>query len=276
MPLNYRVDVEMEKLILGLDGMDFDLALDLNLTNILQVQFDRIIVPINDVMGQPTSPEVWASFLCGEHVKKMFKGRKRRWLLKYLVKLKQVFPFISMGLGKKACGEIVSFPKLNRKTWVDLPNVKEFNSPYYSYTNEVFQYTQQFGEDTDLAAYKQSILDLYEKDSKTMLSEVISEATNPSCDILFAYLHFPDMFNHLWFQDVDELHSYYRTMDEFVGKILASVDDAHVIIISDHGFDMTKGDHSNFGFISSNKFMNFPKDIMDLGKLMYKYAGAAK
>ncbi len=266
----------MKKLILGLDGMDFDIALDLNLTNILQIQFGRIEVPINEVLGQPTSPEVWASFLCGEHVKKMFKGRKRERLMKYLVKLKRMFPFISMGIGRKICGQIVSFPTLDRKTWVDLPNVKEFNSPYYSYTNEVFEYTQQFGKDKDLDAYKKNILDLYERDSKRIISEVNLEVTHPSCDILFCYLHFPDMFNHLWFQEVDALYSHYRKMDAFVKGILDSVGDTHVIIVSDHGFDMSKGDHSDFGFISSNKFMNFPKDIMGLGKLMYEYADVNK
>jgi len=136
----------MKKLILGLDGMDFDIAVDLNLQNVLQVQFGRIEVPISEILGRPSSPEVWASFLCGERVKKVFAGRKRIWLLKYLVKLKRMFPFISLGLGKKASGQIVGFPELDRETWVDLPNVKEVNSPYYSYANEVFEYAKQFGE----------------------------------------------------------------------------------------------------------------------------------
>lgn len=266
----------MKKLILGLDGMDFDIAVDLNLKNILQIQFGRIEVPINDVLGQPTSPEVWGSFLCGQYVKKMFTGRKREWLLKYLIKLKRMFPFISMGIGKKACGKIVGFPKLGKKTWVDLPNVKEVNSPYYSYTNEVFEYTKQFGEDKDLDAYKKNILDLYERDSKKILSEVNLEVAHPECDILFAYLHFPDLFNHIWFQELDTLYLYHRKMDAFVKEILDLVGDTHVIIVSDHGFDLSKGHHSDFGFISSNKFMNFPKDIMGLGKLMYEYAGANK
>jgi hypothetical protein len=274
--LNYSVDIKMKKLILGLDGMDFDIALDLNLKNILQLQFGRIVVPINEVLGQPSSPEVWASFLCGEHVKTMFEGRKRVWLLKCLVKLKKVFPLISMGIAKKTTGQVVGFPKLNKKTWVDLPNVKEINSPYYSYTNEIFTYSKQFSEDKDLDNFKNNILDLYERDTERIISEVKLEITDPTCDVLFAYLHFPDMFNHLWFQDLDTLYSYYQKMDDFVKEVLDLIEDTHVIIVSDHGFDISKGHHSNFGFISSNKFMNFPKDIMELGKLMYEYAGAKK
>jgi hypothetical protein len=49
-----------------------------------------------------------------------------------------------------------------------------------------------------------------------------------------------------------------------------------VTIVSDHGFDLSKGDHSDFGFVSSNRFMNFPRDIMGLGALMYAYAGVPK
>lgn len=266
----------MKKLILGLDGMDFDIALDLNLKNILQVQFGRIAVPISKILDQPTSPEVWASFLCGEHVKMIFTGRKRIRLLKYLVKLKRVFPFISIGLGKKTTGRVVSFPKLNKETWVDLPNVEEVNSPYYSYTNEIFKYSKQFREDKNLDDFKDNILDVYERDTERIISEVKSEIKDPTCDILFAYLHFPDMFNHLWFQDLDTLYSHYQKMDDFVKQVLDLVGDTHVIIVSDHGLDFSKGEHSDFGFISSNKFMNFPKDIMGLGKLMYEYAGAKK
>jgi hypothetical protein len=266
----------MKKLILGLDGMEFDVAVDLNLKNILQVQFGRIIVPINEAMGLPISPEVWGSFFCGEHVKLMFEGQKRSWLLKYLIKLKKMFPFISFGLAKKTTGKIVGFPKLNKETWIDLPNVKEVNAPYYSYGNEAFQYTHQFSKDKNLDAYQKNVLNLYRMKTKKILSEVNKEMLHPTVDILFAYLHFPDMFNHLWFQDVDTLYSHYQKMDSFVKQVLDLVGDIHVIIMSDHGFDFKTNDHSDFGFISSNKFMNFPKDIMGLGKLMYEYAGANK
>jgi hypothetical protein len=266
----------MKKLILGLDGMDFDIAVDLNLSNILQIQFERIQVPISKILGVPSSPEVWASFLCAEWVEMRFKGRKRHRILKYIVKLKKALPFISLGLSAKISGKAEGFSELRRKTWVDLPNVKEVNVPYYSYKNEVFKYTHQFADDKDLDAYKKKVLDLYERDSKKIILEVNLEVTHPECDILFAYLHFPDMFSHLWFQDLDTLYSHYQKMDNFVNQVLASVGDTHVIIVSDHGFDISKGEHSDFGFISSNKFMNFPKDIIGLGKLMYDYAGAKK
>ena len=267
----------MKKLILGLDGMDFDIAVDLDLKNVLQIQFGRIVVPISEILGRPSSPEVWASFLCGERVKKVFSGKKRLSLLKYLVKLKKLFPFISLGLGKKVSGQIVGFPELDKETWVDLPNVKEVNSPYYSYTNEVFEYAEQFGEDKDLDNFRKNVSDLYERDIKKITSAVKSEIEHPECDILFAYLHFPDMFSHAWFQDKDKLFSLHREIDDFVGTILKMLKkDIHVIILSDHGFDFKTNDHSDLGFISSNKFINFPKDIIGLGKLMYEYAGANK
>lgn len=266
----------MKKLILGLDGMDFDIAIDLNLDNVLQTQFGRIQVPISKIHGVPASPEVWASFLCGEHVMKKFEGRKRLWLRKYLIKLKKIFPFISLSIGKKALGPIDGFPELDKETWIDLPNVKEVNSPYYSYTNEFFDYSKQFNKDEDLDSFRNKVLALYEKDAENLLLEVKSEVEHPDCDILFAYLHFPDVFSHLWFEDRDDLYAQYKKIDAFVKQVLDLVGNRHVIIISDHGFDISKGSHSDFGFISSNKFMNFPEDIIGLGESMYEYAGAKK
>jgi hypothetical protein len=191
--------------------------------------------------------------------------------------LKRLLPFIHLGLINKTCGHIAGFPELDEETWVDLPNVKEVNSPYYSYTNESFEYAHQFDEDKDLDAYKKKILALYEKDTEKIISAVKLEVEHPECNVLFAYLHFPDLFNHLWFQDKDELYSLYRELDEYVGSVLKLLrKDIHVIIISDHGFDFRTNDHSDLGFISSSKFMNFPKDIIELGKLMYEYAGAKK
>lgn len=266
----------MKKLILGLDGMDFDVAVKLNLQNVLQLQFDRIAVPINEKFKQPSSPEVWASFLCGEHVNKVFKGRKRLWSLSYLEGLKKIFPFISLGIGKKVTGMITGFPELDKKSWVDLPNVAEINSPYYSYTNEFFELCRKLDRDKDLDAFQNEVLAIYEKDTQKIINEVSSEMESPRFDIIFAYIHFPDLFNHFWLQDLDVLYSLYRKVDDFVGKVLSIVEGVHVIIISDHGWDFNEEKHSDFGFISSSEFMNFPKDIIGLGKLMYEYAGAEK
>jgi hypothetical protein len=270
----------MKKLILGLDGMDFDLAVDLNLENTLQMQFDKISVPIDKHLGYPVSPEVWASFLCGEHVESKFDTVESflpfKRLLKYVIRMKRFLPFISLGIGRKIAGNATGFQRLDRKTWIDLPNVKEINSPFYSYKNDVFVALYEYRQNNDFDLLKRKFLDIFETHSKELFDFIKAEVENPECDLLFAYHHFPDMFNHLWYDEPEGMFELNRKVDKFAGQVKDLVGDIHTIIMSDHGFDSSKGHHSNMGFISSNKFMNFPKDIIGLGKLMYEYAGANK
>ena len=121
--------------------MDCDLAVGLNLKNVLQLQFSEILVPIHKELGLPSSPQVWASFLCGKLMEKDFT-RKNSFVFTIIKKIKKVFPRISLGLSHKAGGAL-RFPELDTKSWVDLPNVKEYNSPYYSYENIVMKITAE-------------------------------------------------------------------------------------------------------------------------------------
>jgi hypothetical protein len=251
----------MKMLILALDGMDYDLAVKLNLKNILQEQYGKLEVPINKDIGCPSSPEVWASFLCAEHVKKEFIGKN--WIFRILIPLKRIFPFVSLGFGKKVNDGLTGFPKLGRKTWVDNFDVKEIGVPYYSYTEEAFEYTRDFSKDNNLELYRERLYNLFLKKSNEVLREVES-STN--FNIVFAYLHYPDLFNHAWFTKKDKLEDFYLEIDEYVGELKNVLGNTHLLIISDHGFDFTKNEHSNFGFISSNKKMIFPKSIIELGK----------
>lgn len=271
---------KMQKLILGLDGMDFDTAVDLNLENTLQMQFGKIIVPINKHLGYPLSPEVWASFLCGEHVESQFNTVESflpfKRFAKYLIRLKRALPFISLGLGRKIAGNATGFSTLDRKTWIDLPNVKEVNAPFYSYKNDTFVALYEYQKNKDFELLKRKFLNIFETHSEELLNAIKAEVENPECDLLFVYHHFPDMFEHLWYTEPERLAELNREVDKFAGQVKDVVKDIHTIIISDHGFETATGRHSKMGFISSNQFMNFPKDIIGLGKLMYEYAGAKK
>lgn len=82
----------MKLFILGLDGLDCGITLKLKLKNLLQKQFGKIDVPIDEKFGFPISPEVWASFLCAENVEMDFKGRRNLWALNLLHSLKKMFP----------------------------------------------------------------------------------------------------------------------------------------------------------------------------------------
>lgn len=257
----------MKLYILGLDGLDYDITVELKLKNLLQKQFGKIEVPINENIKCPLSPEVWASFLCAEHIKMEFKRKRHGWTLKILEPLKRKLPFISLGIGMKMTGGVIGYGKLKRKTWVDNPNVKEIGAPYYSYTNEAFQYARDFQKNNDLAYYRRRLYWLFLKQTAevvTKTKELLKASEN--VDIIFAYIHYPDQLNHVWFTDKDTLKKFYVETNEFVGHLKTILKDTHLLIISDHGFDFTKNDHSDLGFISSNKKMKFPKSIIELGE----------
>jgi hypothetical protein len=69
---------------------------------------------------------------------------------------------------------------------------------------------------------------------------------------------------------MDRLNKYYLEINAFVGHLKGILKKTHLLIISDHGFDFTKNEHSDFGFISSNKKMMFPKSIIELGERIKK------
>lgn len=259
----------MKLFILGLDGLEYDIAVDLNLKDVLQKHYGKLEVPIDEKVGCPMSPEVWASFLCAEHVNIGFEGKKNMWAFNLLRSLKRIFPFISFGIGKKVLGSNEGFKQLDRKTWIDNPNVEEIGVPYYSYEEEAFKHGLEFEQTQDLATYRRELYWLYLKQTKEVASKTKAILNNrkKNIDILFAYIHYPDLFHHAWFTEKDKMKKYYFEINEFVRHMKGLLEeDTHFLIVSDHGFDFTKNEHSDFGFISSNKKMKLPKTIIDLGK----------
>jgi hypothetical protein len=237
----------------------------------MQKKYGRLVVPINKALGHPTSPEVWGSFLCGEHISLGFEKIRFNSVFKILRQLKGLFPFISLGLGRKISGTLKDFPKLNKKTWVDKPNVEEIGVPYYSYTNEHFEAMKEFSEDKDLNKLRKKLdrffqSNMFKVSSKT--KEIVEN--NDSTDVVFAYIHFPDLYHHFWFSDLERIREHYFELSKFFVKIKNIVGDTHIFIISDHGFNLDTQEHGDFGFISSNREVELPTDIIEFGKRLFK------
>jgi hypothetical protein len=255
----------MKLFILALDGLEGDIVEKFGYKNLLQKKHGKLKVPISKISGRPSSPEVWASFLCAEHIDKEFEVRKNRWAFGIIRSLKKALPFLSIGMGKKVGGGIKTFQKLERKTWVDNPSVKEVDVPYYSYTNEVLEASYEFSKTKDLEAYRKRINIIFQEKKIHILREIRS-LDRKNLDIIFVYLHFPDAVQHAWFHHKEEIYFHYSKLDEFVGVLKNVVGSTNFLIISDHGFDFSDNLHSMFGFISSNKNMVLPNSIIDLGK----------
>lgn len=263
--------------ILGLDGLEYDFVEKWNTLHLKQREYGKIKVPINQETGVPTSPEVWASFLTGKHIQKKFVRNSPP-----LEPVFKAFKFIRrytdlrLGLRKKISRSVpkkwwwthrTGFPPLRHKTFLDLTNSKEINAPYYSYDHAIFNIIRYFaGEKLSMKQAYDMLKAEYEKSKKQIFHE-IKKLQN--VDVIFAYMHFPDVIQHFLITKPSEIKKYYLDLDNYVRLLKSIIKGSTLfIIISDHGFNLETQTHSTYGFYSSNMTLDpKPKEITDFYKI---------
>lgn len=247
--------------ILGLDGLEYSFVERWNCENLRQGEYGKVRVPINEQVGLPLSPEVWASFLTGKHVCADFK--------KPVTPLSMVFRFLkfmrrhtglSFGLSKRIRDNVpmeihgqytLGFPTLKDKTFLDLTNSEEINVPYYNHDNAVFEINQNFAAGSiTLKQAVEMLKDLYEKSKSHILhvTEILQDV-----DVVFAYMNYPDALQHYLFTKPSEIRKHYLDLNSYVSDLKSTVENFRLfIIVSDHGFSFETESHSKHGFYSSN------------------------
>lgn len=240
----------MNIFILGLDGLEYNFVKEWNMENLMQKEQGKLIVPINKEKNTPISPEVWAAFLTGEEIHRGWRrvGIKGR-ILELLMSLRKRID-LSFGIGNYFRTEI-SFPKLNKTTFVDREDATEINAPYYSYEGTVSIVEKVGRGEFSIDEAISELMNLYKKRKKRILRELKEKI--PNYNIIFAFLHFPDVIQHFTFTRSHIIKNMYADLDYFVLQLKHFLRDSDTfIIVADHGFDMRKGIHSNYGFYSSN------------------------
>jgi len=264
--------------ILGIDALDYDLVEKLNLKSLMQVEYSQTIVPINEELGFPLSPEVWASFLTGLYVPKKFK-QPHTHLTKYIRKLTRSLKIDSRkGFLKKLrmmyhkqFSTSNKFGNLNKKTFLDLTESMEINVPFYNFDNKTFEIGRLFGiGELSLSQTINEIKLIYDYRKKQIFSEVHNIKDE---DVIFAFMHTADMLQHCAYLRVSEIETHYIDLNNYVSdlkrKLADSFDDVIFIIISDHGFDFELGKHSMMGFYSSNTHLiPKPEKITDFYEII--------
>lgn len=251
--------------LLGLDGLEHSLVVDGQYSSLAQECCCKIAVPV--ASGEvPLTPTVWASFLAGGTVDVKFK---LGWVQRALTFGKKVLPFVSLGLHKKVARP-AQFPKLRCKTLLDfVEDSVAVNFPFVNYSSVVLEGVIDFyrGEicldeaiDRSVKTFELEAVDLYEKIKDVLAGEP---------KLLLAYIHFPDILQHLAYQRKKVVASHYVALDGFVSnvKALLGADDI-CFVVSDHGFDFVKGLHSMYGFLSCSKQRVLPKSIIELHHLL--------
>lgn len=253
------------------DGLDFYKVSQLGLTNFMMLDYDLLEVPVSRTFGIPMSPEVWASFLAGERVEKVFTGRRNLGLARYLSKLKRLFPFVKLGLHKKFVGvDVGSFPVKDFGSWADSCLVNCVNMPYINYDNSDFEYLKNvFAVDKDLEGAVDFMFELYGKqyvDVVNGLKDFDEYVVN------VVYFGVPDRVAHLLGKS-KVLDEFYIKLDDDFGELLRLVDAIdggghYVYVVSDHGYDLRLDRHSQFGFVSCNRFNSLPSSIVEFGDMI--------
>ena len=265
----------MDKIyILGLDGLEFNFVEAWNLKNIKQNEYSKIQVPITEEQNIPMSPEVWGSFLTGKIVSQSFSAisppLKRisdflSFTKKYTIGYEKLVNFLQKlipdSLWKK---RVTGYSPLENKTFLDITNSKPINVLYYNedpIIHLIFYYFS-IGK-ISLKKTVQLFMALYKKYEKQIFNE--TKRFQDSYDLIFSYLHFPDILQHVLMFRPYEIKNHYLEIENFVSSLKNIIPESTLfLIISDHGFDLKRGTHSNHGFYSSNMPLNpKPKHITD-------------
>lgn len=261
-------------LILGLDGLEHKLVLEWGIAKLLQ-QFDGEFYVGS--ISRIYTPLVWSSILCGFNVeekgydyekaarmsmgklgvlhvikKRIFGEKKKMWLARKLLKK----------LGLLEPPRYIMPEQLLKETFLE----KSMGLGYHVFALEVPGYNERMNgvlrlKGTKIAVShsfkaKKFLVEEIKRDCIRRLRETKQALTQ--CNLVMGYLPLPDTAHHFFFKGVKDrirMFTLYKWLEENVNKIVlepAYKLGFNVMILSDHGFDMKKYDHSKYGFWSTN------------------------
>lgn len=261
-------------LIVGLDGLEHKLVSRWDLTKLLQ-QFHGEFYVGN--ISRLYTPLVWGSILCGSNVeekgydyekaarmsmgklgvlhviKRRIVGEKRKmWLARKLLKK----------LGLLEPPRYIMPPQLLKETFIE----KSMELGYRVFTLEVPGYNERINGVIRLKGSKIAVSKSI-KAKKNLVEEVKQDAIRRlmeakqalnNYDLVMCYMCLPDIAHHFFFKGIKSrirILTLYKWLEEKVNKIVlepAYKLGFNVMILSDHGFDMKKYDHTKYGFWSTN------------------------
>ena len=123
---------------------------------------------------------------------------------------------------------------------------------------------------------------IFDNDSEILRQEefltekLFDEATGSisSHDLILYYTDLIDLANHRLYRPGDIksmtiLASYYKKIEKLIISTVKSFEDLAVMVVSDHGFDPVKQEHSDYGFWSLNvKPPKIPRTILDFKNIV--------
>lgn len=208
-------------IILGLDGLEYDYVKEFDCKNLIQTNFGKTDI---SEFSEPRTVVLWSSFLTGKNMEKEVLNCKNLWDF-------QIDPNRTF------------FSKFKKWKAIDVPGISYYGERHKKERELLKKF---FEKKSDIEEYDSIAFENHRK-----VKEEFFEALDSECEILMCYFALADVIGHLSFGVKHKMKIIYEELDK-IAKVAKKRGDT--IIISDHGMKAVGrfGDHSNYGFWSTN------------------------
>lgn len=251
----------MRVFIVGIDALEYDLVEELNLRNIKQIEYDKVIEPPTKLL----TPILWSSFITGtlKHGVKAFTVKNP--LIKVsrnFLEMLRIDPYSTpvwlfyRALTKAGMSSRrVDKRDLKAKTIFDcVENSVAVSIPAYNEWESIHRLRLKYplarfvGKRHEKKA--EECIETNWRIFRRKMNYTLEMLERNNWDLLMVHFLVLDNIGHLYWYRPGKLRDAYRFMNSAVGELLSKVKDQWVLIVSDHG--MKKGLHTNYAFYSSN------------------------
>lgn len=261
----------MKILIIGLDALEYELVVKLNLKALMQKQYGKLFIPGElhhpEAKDIPYTPLVWGTLLTGKNPKE--HKAKSIWVYrnKILEKIRWIPPFKWVKSKKKflkllgiepkmtvfRIKTITIFDQCNPSIAVNVPGINWWDDWVGRISS--LQRAGEFEEAINLAFR-------YASEVFTSFEQKVRHISNYR--LAMVYTNLLDTLGHLcWYKCKEKLIRGYKLVNLKVPRIIKYAKPDIIVVISDHGMkgssDGVTGTHSNYMFWSINidyKFKN--------------------
>ena len=230
-------------IVLAIDALEYEKVVEFGCPNLEQQFFGKTDI---SEFSQPRTMVLWSSFMTGENKESevLADGDKEMWDKRWPVA--QTF-----------------FSRYDNPVVLDLPG--------FSYDLSAHQKSRELLKKFFSATEKDAVRKEYNEDAfahHRKIKEQFLAAIDEDRDFVLGYFSVVDVIGHLNFGNRTLMKILYKEMDD-LAKLCASKTD-RLLVLSDHGMEAIGmfGDHSTYGFWSTNwKDLGTPK-ITDIGEMV--------
>lgn len=263
-------------LIIALDGLEYTLVEKFDLKHLKQREYGK--VDVSEFLELVT-PLIWASFITGQSAEKITRKYLPKWENRFLEKLRWLSIKLKLGrvTGKgrilKLLGFkqrqgisydniITRFSESNTRTLFDVvPNSISLSvPPTQKWISEETRFLmEKVVETRNVEPLEKNVWSHFTAKRDIFLKIIKTNNWN----LLMCHFMFTDLLGHFWIGHPSKMFKVYAEANMLVKEAKEQIDEnTTVLVISDHGMVIPSGktffgDHSNYGFYSSNKRLPF-------------------